>query len=448
MTPQKSLAESLASSPQRAAILASLSKAELAKLKYHWPLWARPDQRPPAGDWDTWLISSGRGWGKTRTGAEWIREEHKKPDYGGRFAIVAATHGDLYKVILEGDSGLYRIFPPGQCPKYNGQKSTLTFHNGAVANLFTAEEPERLRGPQFGGAWCDELAAWRYPEAWDQLQFGLRIGKRPRVCVTTTPRPTPIIRSLIADPGTRLTRGSTYDNKSNLAPAFLRKMLAKYEGTRLGRQELFAEVLGDTPGALWTLDALDVDRVRIIPALSKIVVAIDPSATASEDSDEAGIVVVGLGEDGHGYVLEDCSGRMSPTEWATVAIELYAKWHANFIVAEVNQGGDMVGTIIATTADTLRQAGKIKEQVAFTKVHAKLGKRARAEPVSALYEQHKIHHVGVLAALESQMTTWDASAGGKSPDRVDALVYAVTATCLTASVPDFSDNDGERERRI
>ena len=437
MQPPKSLAESLAFSPQREKILASLSQADLAALKYAWDFWARPDQRAPKGDWDTWLISSGRGWGKTRTGAEWVREEHKNPDSGGRFAIIAATHGDLYKVILEGDSGLYAIFPPDQRPKYNGQKGTLTFHNGAIANLFTAEEPERLRGPQFGRAWCDELAAWRYPEAWDQLQFGLRIGKRPKVCVTTTPRPTPIIRALIADPGTRLTRGSTYDNKSNLAPAFLRKMLAKYEGTRLGRQELMAEVLGDTPGALWKLDPLDADRVRVIPPLSKVVVAIDPSATDSEESDEAGIVVVGLGEDGHGYVLEDLSGRMSPTEWATTAVLAYAKWKANFIVAEVNQGGDMVGTIVQSTAKTLRQARRLTEHIAFTTVHASKGKRARAEPVSALYEQHKVHHVGVHAALESQMTTWDASTGAKSPDRIDALVYAVTAACLGAETPEY-----------
>ena len=356
----------------------------------------------------------------------------------GRLAIVAATTGDIYKVILEGDSGLYKVFPPHQRPKFNGQKNTLKFHNGAIANCFTAEEPDRMRGPQYTDAWCDELAAWRYPEAWDQLQFGLRLGNRPRVCVTTTPRPTPIIRSLLEDAGTRTTRGSTYDNKHNLAAAFLRKILKKYEGTRLGRQELFAEVLGDTPGALWTLDGLDADRVSVIPPLSKIVVAIDPSATDSEDSDEAGIVVVGLGQDdGHGYVLEDRSGRMSPTGWATVAIELYEKWHANFIVAEVNQGGDMVGTIIASTAKTLRQAGKIKQHVAFTTVHASQGKRARAEPVSALYEQHKMHHVGVLAALESQMTTWDAATGKKSPDRIDALVYAAWATCLAAEVASY-----------
>ena len=299
-----------------------------------------------------------------------------------------------------------------------------------------------MRGPQYGRAWCDELAAWRYPEAWDQLRFGLRIGKRPRACVTTTPRPTLIVRQLLEDPGTRVTRGSTFDNKANLAASFIAGIRKKYEGTRLGRQELYAEVLGDTPGALWTLDGLDADRVRVAPQLSKIVVAIDPSATDSEDSDEAGIVVVGLGEDGHGYVLEDRSGRMSPTGWATVAIELYAKWHANFIVAEKNQGGDMVDTIIAGTAKEMRAAGKIKEHVAFTTVHASQGKRARAEPVSALYEQHKMHHVGVLAALESQMTTWDAATGKKSPDRIDALVYAATATCLTDEAPayDYSFN--------
>lgn len=393
----------------------------------------------PLGDWDTWLILAGRGWGKTKTGGEWVREEHVKPESGGRTAIVAPTQGDVYKTILEGDSGLMRIFPQHQQPKFNSKTNTIRFHNGAIANCFSAEEPDRMRGPQYGRAWCDELAAWRYPEAWDQLRFGLRIGTRPRVCVTTTPRPTKIIRDLLADPGTRVTRGSTFDNRSNLAASFLTAIRAKYEGTRLGRQELFAEVLGDTPGALWTRDSLDADRVSVVPSLCKIVVGVDPSATSSEDSDEAGVVVVGVGEhDGHGYVLEDCSGRMSPTEWATKAIELYAKWGANFIVAETNQGGDMVGTIVASTAKTMRQAGKLREQVAFTKVHAKQGKRARAEPISALYEQHKIHHVGVLGPLEDQQCTWDASGTGASPDRIDALVYAATFACLTSEAPAYN----------
>ena len=422
----------------REQVLASLSRTELAALEHDWHFWARPDQIAPPGDWDTWLILAGRGWGKTKTGGEWVREEHVKPESGGRTAILAPTQGDIYKTILEGDSGLMRIFPQHQQPKFNSKTNTIRFHNGAIANCFSAEEPDRMRGPQYGRAWCDELAAYRYVEAWDQLRFGLRIGKRPKACVTTTPRPTKIIQDLIADRGTRVTRGSTFDNKSNLAASFLSAILKKYEGTRLGRQELFAEVLGDTPGALWTLDGLDADRVKIVPSLSKIVVAIDPSATDSEDSDEAGIVVVGLGEhDGHGYVLEDRSGRMSPTGWATVAIELYAKWNANFIVAEKNQGGDMVGTVITGTAKTLRERGKLKEQVAFTLVHASQGKRARAEPVSALYEQHKMHHVGVLAALESQMTTWDASGSGKSPDRIDALVYAATAVCLADEAPAY-----------
>lgn len=444
MQPNRSLAESLSLLPalERERHLAALAptKRDQAALLYDWRFWARPKQLAPRGDWRTWLLLAGRGFGKTRTLVEWARDLVQHRGYS-RQALIGATAGDVRDILVEGESGILATSPPWFYPKYEPSKLRLTWPNGAITSLYSAEEPDRLRGKQQDCAGADEIAAWSRPETWDQLQFGLRLGKNPRVCVATTPRPTQLVRRLIEDPTTFLTHGSTYENRGNLADAFINVLIRRYEGTRLGRQELEAEILGDTPGALWTLDGLDADRVKIVPALSKIVVAIDPSATDSEDSDEAGIVVVGLGEhDGHGYVLEDRSGRMSPTGWATVAIELYEKWSANFIVAEVNQGGDMVGTIIANTAKTLRQLGKIKQHVAFTTVHASQGKRARAEPVSALYEQHKIHHVGVFAALESQMTTWDAATGKKSPDRIDALVYAATATCLASETPayDFS----------
>lgn len=420
----------LASSPDRARILASLPKAEVAALEYAWRFWARPKQIAPPGDWATWLVCAGRGFGKTRCGAEWVREEIEKPENGGRVAIVAATQSDIYKTVLEGESGLYAVFPRHQRPKFNSKTNTLRFHNGALGNCFTAAEPDRMRGPQYGLAWCEELAAWRYPEAWDQLQFGLRLGKRPRACVTTTPRPTALVRSLLEDPTTVVTRGSTFENKSNLAQSFFAAVLKKYEGTRLGRQELYAEVLGDTPGALWTLDILDRSRVRAHPPLVKIVVAVDPSATASDTSDEAGIVVFGLGEDKHGYVLEDLSGRMSPTAWATKAIEAAVRWKANYIVGETNQGGDMVRTLVDQTARVMREAKLLTQHIAFKAVHASQGKRARAEPISALYEQARVHHVGSFPELESQMTTWDATTGQKSPDRIDAAVYGATECCL------------------
>ncbi len=436
----------LASSPDRARILASLPKAELAALEYAWRFWARPKQIAPPGDWATWLVCAGRGFGKTRCGAEWVREEIEKPENGGRIAIVAATQSDIYKTVLEGESGLYSVFPKDKRPKFNSKTNTLRFHNGALGNCFTAVEPDRMRGPQYGLAWCEELAAWRYPEAWDQLQLGLRLGKRPRACVTTTPRPTPLVRALIADPSTYVTRGSTFENKSNLAQSFFAAVLKKYEGTRLGRQELYAEVLGDTPGALWTLDLLDECRVKLAPQLVKIVVAVDPSATASDTSDEAGIVVAGFGEDGHGYVLEDLSGRMSPTAWATKAIEAAVRWKANYIVGEVNQGGDMVRTVVDQAGRVMRESGRLKQHISFKAVHASQGKRARAEPIASLYEQKRIHHVGCLPELESQQTTWDASTGAKSPDRIDALVYAATECCLGAAAGGFAIIPYQRNR--
>jgi predicted phage terminase large subunit-like protein len=351
-------------------------------------------------------------------------------------ALVAATAADARDVVVEGESGLLAICPPWCRPHYEPSKRRLTWPNGAIATTYSADEPDRLRGPQHDAAWADELAAWRYPEAWDQLQFGLRLGTDPRLIVATTPRPTPIIRGLLAASSTHVTRGSTYENRDNLAAAFFEQIIAKYEGTRLGRQELLAEVLDDNPGALFLLFHIERTRVRACPPLCRIVVAIDPAISSNATSDETGIIVVGLGYDGHAYVLDDLSGRYTPAEWARRAVEAYHKYEADRLVAEVNQGGELVVANIRTVDST----------VPVKTVRASRGKQVRAEPVAALYEQGRVHHVGFLGALEDQMCAWDpsapatrarASAAGtpgdsrsKSPDRLDALVWGVTELLL------------------
>ena len=335
--------------------------------------------------------------------------------------MVAPTAADARDVMIEGESGILAISPEWERPNYEPSKRRLTWPNGAIATAYSADEPERLRGPQHDSAWCDEVASWRYPEAWDMLMFGLRLGDDPRVVVTTTPKPVKIIRELIADPTTAITRGSTYENRPNLAPPFFEQIIRKYEGTRLGRQELNAEILDDVPGALWTRARIEETRWpvhRNVPELTRIVVAIDPAVTSGDEADETGIIVAGIDANDHGYVLADQSGRYPPTEWARIAIALYHQHKADRIVAEVNNGGDMVEA-------TIRM---IDANVAYTAVHASRGKVVRAEPVAALYEQRRIHHVGAFPTLEDQQcgftTDFDRKAAGFSPDRVDALVWA------------------------
>jgi predicted phage terminase large subunit-like protein len=403
-------------------MIASLSDRELEVLEYEWLEWARDNQKPPPGDWRTWLLLAGRGFGKTRTGAETVRLAVTEFGFR-RIALVAPTSADARDVMVEGESGILATSPPWDMPLYRPTKRRLIWPNGAIATTFSADEPERLRGPQHDLAWCDELASWRYPEAWDMLMFGLRLGRDPRVIVTTTPKPTKIIRELVGDSTTVITRGSTYDNRSNLAPAFLHQIIKKYEGTRLGRQEINAEILDDVPGALWNRTLLEELRWPVyqsVPDLVRIVVAIDPAATSGEDADETGIIVAGKDEDGCGYVLEDLSGHYAPAEWARTAITLYRKHKADRVVAEVNNGGEMVEA-------TLRI---VDPNVSFTPVHASRGKVIRAEPVAALYEQHRVRHVGTFPTLEDQMcgftTDLDRIAAGLSPDRVDALVWAFT----------------------
>ena len=312
-----SLMQSLASLPEakRIQVINSLPRETAARAIYDWNCWARSNQLPPDTDWSFWLLLAGRGFGKTRTGAEWIKAAHHKCS---RLALVAATAADARDVMVEGESGLLSIAPPWDVPLFQPSRRRLQWRNGSIATLYSADEPERLRGPQHEAAWCDELGSWRYPEAWDNLMFGLRLGDKPRVVITTTPRPTKLVRDLIANPECVVTRGSTYENRQNLAPAFFTQIVRKYEGTRIGRQELNAEVLEDTPGALWTHAMIDASRHTRLADMSRIVVAIDPAVTSGEDADETGIVVAGkAGEEG--YILADYSGRYTPREWASRA---------------------------------------------------------------------------------------------------------------------------------
>ena len=420
-------AQILAQLPQeeRDTYLATLSPKEIAELKWHWPFWARPNQLPPEGEWITWLLLAGRGFGKTRCGAEWVRQQAKNFP-GCRIALVGETAADCRKVMVEGESGILAISPPDFMPTYHPTNRQLVWPNGSIAETYNATEPDQLRGPQHHFAWCDEIAKWKYMQAtWDQVQMGLRLGENPQQVVTTTPRPVDLIKKILADKDTAVTKGRTYDNAGNLAAPFLKKITEDYEGTRLGRQELDAEILDDIPGALFQRSAIDANRLGEVPEdLERVIVAVDPAASSEEGSDENGIVVVGLARDkdgyARGYVLEDGSLRGSPEEWARRAVGLYRKWEADKIVAEKNQGGEMVSSVIRA----------VDRSIIPKLVHASRGKIVRAEPISSLYEQNRIHHVGRFDKLEDQMCTFSIDNirgnGNGSPDRVDALVWGLT----------------------
>jgi len=380
----------------------------------HWRVVGRPNQQAPSGAWRTWLLLAGRGFGKTRAGAEWVVQQVR----GGaqRIALVAPTTADARDVMVEGESGLLAVCrTAGQRPNYVPSQRRVTWPNGARATTYSADEPDRLRGPQHDAAWCDELASWRYEEAWTNLALGLRLGNDPRTVVTTTPKPHKLLRSILESRDTVVTRGTTYDNRLNLPTAFLATITRQYEGTRLGRQELYAELLEDTVGALWTRELLDASRVRTHPALRRVVVAVDPAVTNNPHSDETGIIVCGLGDDGHAYVLEDASLRTSPDAWARVVVRAYHAHKADRIIAEANNGGDLVELVIRT----------VDRDVPYHAVRASRGKIARAEPVAALYEQNRVHHVGMFATLEDQLTSYVPDSQG-SPDRLDALVWGLT----------------------
>lgn len=420
------------SEDERTEALSKLDAKTRAHLQYYWPFWARPDQMLPEGDWTTWLILAGRGWGKTKTGSETIRDLvcGDTPMGRGRYkhiALVAETSGDARDVMVEGPAGILVCHPKDFRPKFEPSKRRLTWPNGAVATLYNAVEPDQLRGPQHDLLWGDEVAKWRYmQETWDQAQMGLRLGDHPRQIITTTPRPLPLIRKLLNDDATFVTRGRTWDNADNLAAPFLKQVKERYEGTRLGRQELEGEVLDDIPGALWSRESIDGNRKKpdAIPDLERIVVSVDPAATSGEEADETGIVAVGIAKDAdgytRGYVLADRSMRGTPEEWASAAVALYHELDADRIVAEKNQGGEMVSAILRT----------VDRNVPVDLVHATRGKYVRAEPVSALYEQGRIHHVGRFDQLEDQMCLFTPDMDRKkdgSPDRVDALVWGITS---------------------
>lgn len=413
-----------------------LSDEEAEILLKTWQLWARPNQLEPEGEWTTWLILAGRGFGKTRTGAEtiikWVKEKTCK-----RLALVAEDSADARDVMVEGESGILACSTNDFMPKYEPSKRRLTWPNGAVATLFSAEDYDSLRGPQFDGAWCDELCKWRYAqEAWDNLQFGLRLGDHPKQIVTTTPRPIKLLKDIILRSDTEITKGNTRENLVNLAPPFVKAVVERYEGTRIGRQELDAELLDDTPGALWSRVLIEQQRVTpvnstmplILPDFLRVVVAVDPPAT--EGGAEAGIIVSGIDVQGRGYVLDDCSIAGTPEEWGRAAVKAFDEWEADLMVYEANQGGDMVASVLRSAARSMREKNeRTADFVPLKAVHATRGKYVRAEPVSQLYEQGKIYHVGFFPILEDQMCEFTPEGIqnlGYSPDRMDAMVWAFT----------------------
>ena len=413
-------------------MLENLDLEALNFLAHDWQLWARDDQLPPPGDWTTWLLLGGRGSGKTRAGAEWVRMLATASGPGKavahqRIALIAETMADARDVMVEGESGLLAIHAEHERPDYIASRRRLEWKNGSVATLFSAEDPDSLRGHQFTAAWCDELAKWRYPQAsWDMLQFALRLGPRPRQMVTTTPRPIALLKDLLTRDGVITDRASTHCNRSNLAPAFFDAIIRRYEGTRLGRQEMQAEMLEDNPDALWRREALE----RIIrqghPPLERIVLALDPPVSRGAGADACGIIVAGLSADAMAYVLEDATVQgLRPRDWAAHAVRIYHKYGADCLIAEVNQGGEMV-------RDVLNQ---IDETISYRPVHARRGKWLRAEPVAMLYEQGWVRHLGSMPELEDEMCAFTPAgrANGHSPDRLDALVWALSELKLARS---------------
>lgn len=405
---------------RRADCLQNLPLSSLHSFVYRakWLTAARPPQITPPGNWRIWLILAGRGWGKTRTGAEDIAH-YALWHNDVRIGVVAPTYADARDTCVEGESGLLRTIPPTCIEKWNRSMGELWLTNGSRIKLFSADQPERLRGPQHHRIWCDELGAWEKRDAFDQLWFGLRLGDDPRVIITTTPRNTDMLRELFKrkDDDVLLTHGRTQDNAENLSPHVMKQLTDRYGGTRLGRQELNAELLEDTEGALWTRDRLDALRVQSVPELRRVIVAVDPALSSNASSDETGIVAAARGADGLLYVLSDWSGRYAPDAWAERAIMLYTDMRAQMIVAEVNAGGDLVERILRQKAP----------HVLFKPVRATRNKVDRALPIAALYEQKRVRHVGSLPQLEDQMCRFTGNNKmNASPDRVDALVWALT----------------------
>jgi len=410
-----------------------LSGMDPDSLVWDWSVWGRPEQQAPEGDWNIWAYIAGRGAGKTRTAAEWVREQAKFTTTGQRrFALVARTAADVRDVIVEGESGIMNVTPPSERPLYEPSKRRLTWPNGNTATCFTADEPDSLRGPQFTHAWGDEIAAWRQtPDAagmtaFDNLRVGTRLGRTPQIVVTTTPKRVPLLYKLIEESKTGrvvITRGSTLDNSGNLSGAYLDAITGVYAGTRLAQQEIYGEMLDDVEGALWTSEMIERGREGGMPLGTPLrIIGVDPSV-AENPRDECGIVVCASTADRDLYkrqawVLEDATVLGSPETWANKVVEMARKWGCP-VVAEVNQGGALVRNAI----------NAIDPNIVVLEVHSKYGKALRAEPVTLAYEQNRVHHIGFLADLESQMYSW-IPGEGKSPDRVDALVHALTALLI------------------
>lgn len=411
-----------------------LAGFDMDNLMWDWTVWSRPEQQAPKGDWSIWMYLAGRGAGKTRAAAEWVREEAKHTDTGQRrFALVARTAADVRDVIVEGESGIINVSAPSERPLYEPSKRRLTWPNGNTATCFTADEPDSLRGPQFTHAWGDEVAAWRQtPDAagmtaFDNLRVGVRLGQNPKMMITTTPKRVPLLYSLLKEAETTgrvaITRGSTLDNSGNLSQAYLDAILGVYQGTRLAAQELYGEMLSDVEGALWTMELIDKGREMVMPQGAPLrVIGVDPSV-AENPRDECGIIVCASTGDRDLYkrqswILEDASILGSPTVWAQKVVAMARKWGCP-VVAEVNQGGALVRNAINTIDPTVK----------VLEVHSKYGKALRAEPITLAYEQNRVHHVGYMGDLESQMASW-IPGEGKSPDRVDALVHALTALLI------------------
>jgi phage terminase large subunit-like protein len=426
---------------------------ELVGWRARWLETARPKQIPPDGDWSTWLLLAGRGFGKTRPGAEEIGFRAASQP-ATRWAVAAPTQADVRNVCFEGESGLLAVIPPYlrmPGPRgYSSQALRITLRNGSIIQGYSAEKPDRFRGPQHHGAWCDELASWgasasgtpgkapsnRLQDAWDNLLLGLRLGKHPRIIATSTPRPIDFLRALIKDSGTAVTKGNTFENAANLAPSALATFKKVFEGTRRGQQELYAEILEHAEGALFSPATIELHRIRDgeQPQFVRIVVAIDPAVTAEvlegRKSDETGIIVCGLAADGRIYVLDDFSGIYKPRDWARMALSAYERYQADCIVGEINQGGDLIEGNLAAEAGS-------RAAFAFKGIHAKRGKYLRAEPIAALYEKGIVSHVGHFPALEKQMCNFLGFTGENSPDRLDALVYGVGELALGTATHEF-----------
>lgn len=424
------------SAKQRSYILTQLNETELETLAANWALFAHDHQSPPplapnGSPWLTWLLIGGRGAGKTRAGAEWVRAQALglaplATAPMTNIALVGESEHDVREVMIEGVSGLLSVHRRCERPQWISSRKRLEWHNGAVAYAFSAEDPESLRGPQFSCAWSDELAKWRYADAaFDMLQFGLRLGSQPRQLITTTPRPTALIKRLMLDPANVVTRAPTKANAYHLAPNFLQSVMARYRDTRLGRQELDGELIEERSDALWSRALLETCRVDAAPPLARLVVAVDPPASSSKRADRCGIVAAGITQEGVVHVIADETiAEATPSAWASRAIALWRRVEADALVAEVNQGGEMVKAVIA----------EVDSSVPVLPVRATRGKYLRAEPVATLYEQGRVKHAGHFPQLEDEMCDFGANglSSGRSPDRLDALVWAIASLTFTA----------------